>query len=147
MIGRLRVRRGDPDAATYLSTALDENAGAELQHRWPLLCGLAEQYWLDGGDPARSRLEHAATLSPEDNGWARRAAAVLPGGASTGSKRSAVLYGADEPTGPTHYRSARGCRVVAADGPTADILGDEALMKAHRLELPFGFDPRFASRP
>jgi cobalt/nickel transport system ATP-binding protein len=37
--------------------------------------------------------------------------------------------------------------VVAADGPTADILGDEALMKAHRLELPFGFDPRFASRP
>ena len=37
--------------------------------------------------------------------------------------------------------------VVAADGPTADILGDEALMKAHRLELPFGFDPRFAARP
>ena len=31
--------------------------------------------------------------------------------------------------------------VVAADGPTADILGDEALMKAHRLELPFGFVP------
>ena len=26
--------------------------------------------------------------------------------------------------------------VVAADGPTADILGDDALMKAHRLELP-----------
>ena len=31
--------------------------------------------------------------------------------------------------------------VVAADGPTADILGDDALMKAHRLELPFGFVP------
>ena len=34
--------------------------------------------------------------------------------------------------------------VVAADGATADILADEALMKAHRLELPFGFDPRFS---
>jgi cobalt/nickel transport system ATP-binding protein len=36
--------------------------------------------------------------------------------------------------------------VVTADGRTADILGDEALMKAHRLELPFGFDPTFAGR-
>jgi cobalt/nickel transport system ATP-binding protein len=32
--------------------------------------------------------------------------------------------------------------VVVADGPTADILGDDALMTSHRLELPFGFDPR-----
>ncbi|MFF5255748.1 energy-coupling factor ABC transporter ATP-binding protein [Streptomyces leeuwenhoekii] len=32
--------------------------------------------------------------------------------------------------------------VIAADGPTADLLSDEALMRAHRLELPFGFDPR-----
>jgi cobalt/nickel transport system ATP-binding protein len=32
--------------------------------------------------------------------------------------------------------------VVVADGSTRDVLTDEALMKAHRLELPFGFDPR-----
>ena len=32
--------------------------------------------------------------------------------------------------------------VVVADGATRDVLGDEALMRAHRLELPFGFDPR-----
>jgi cobalt/nickel transport system ATP-binding protein len=32
--------------------------------------------------------------------------------------------------------------VVVADGATADILGDEDLMRSHRLELPFGFDPR-----
>ncbi len=31
--------------------------------------------------------------------------------------------------------------VVVADGPTADILADQELMAAHRLELPFGFVP------
>lgn len=29
--------------------------------------------------------------------------------------------------------------VVVADGPTADILADDALLAAHRLELPYGF--------
>ncbi|MGH3361753.1 MAG: energy-coupling factor ABC transporter ATP-binding protein [Nocardioides sp.] len=33
--------------------------------------------------------------------------------------------------------------VVVADGSTYDVLTDEALMAAHRLELPFGFDPRY----
>ncbi|WUQ39492.1 energy-coupling factor ABC transporter ATP-binding protein [Streptomyces sp. NBC_00234] len=32
--------------------------------------------------------------------------------------------------------------VIAADDRTQDLLGDEDLMRAHRLELPFGFDPR-----
>ena len=31
--------------------------------------------------------------------------------------------------------------VVVADGPTVDVLTDEALMKAHRLEFPVGFLP------
>ncbi|MFF7609303.1 ATP-binding cassette domain-containing protein [Streptomyces parvulus] len=35
--------------------------------------------------------------------------------------------------------------VIAADGATAELLSDEALMSAHRLELPFGFDPRSVS--
>ncbi|MFL6003897.1 MAG: energy-coupling factor ABC transporter ATP-binding protein, partial [Nocardioides sp.] len=34
---------------------------------------------------------------------------------------------------------------VVADGTTYDVLTDEALMRAHRLELPFGFDPRTAA--
>ncbi|MFF7730657.1 energy-coupling factor ABC transporter ATP-binding protein [Streptomyces sp. NPDC008001] len=34
--------------------------------------------------------------------------------------------------------------VITADGPTRDLLCDEELMRAHRLELPFGFDPRTA---
>jgi cobalt/nickel transport system ATP-binding protein len=33
--------------------------------------------------------------------------------------------------------------VIVADGPTNDILGDRDLMSAHRLELPFGFDPSY----
>jgi glutamate-1-semialdehyde aminotransferase len=55
--------------------------------------------------------------------WAERADKLLPTGASTGSKRSAVLYG-DEPSsgesrpGPTHFTSATGCHVVTADGET-----------------------------
>ncbi len=32
--------------------------------------------------------------------------------------------------------------VVVADGATRELLLDEELMRAHRLELPFGFDPR-----
>ena len=37
--------------------------------------------------------------------------------------------------------------VVVADGPTRDVLTDDALMTAHRLELPFGFDPRATPAP
>ncbi|MFI0355100.1 energy-coupling factor ABC transporter ATP-binding protein [Actinomadura sp. 9N407] len=31
--------------------------------------------------------------------------------------------------------------VIAADAPTPDLLADPDLLSAHRLELPFGFDP------
>ena len=31
---------------------------------------------------------------------------------------------------------------IVADGSTAELLADAALMKANRLELPYGFDPR-----
>ncbi|MGW3244823.1 energy-coupling factor ABC transporter ATP-binding protein [Streptomyces sp. NPDC001070] len=31
---------------------------------------------------------------------------------------------------------------VVADGRTQELLSDDALMRAHRLELPYGFDPR-----
>jgi cobalt/nickel transport system ATP-binding protein len=37
--------------------------------------------------------------------------------------------------------------VIVADGPTREVLTDDALMAAHRLELPFGFDPRTISAP
>jgi cobalt/nickel transport system ATP-binding protein len=37
--------------------------------------------------------------------------------------------------------------VVVADGLTREILTDERLMRAHRLELPYGFDPRTVPAP
>jgi glutamate-1-semialdehyde aminotransferase len=56
--------------------------------------------------------------SVEDRSWAERAAAVIAGGASTGSKQSRAMYGVDAPQGPTHFAAAAGCHVVAADGET-----------------------------
>ncbi|WP_148570752.1 energy-coupling factor ABC transporter ATP-binding protein [Nocardioides caldifontis] len=37
--------------------------------------------------------------------------------------------------------------VVVADGATRDVLSDDALMRSHRLELPYGFDPRTVPAP
>ncbi|MER5181824.1 ABC transporter ATP-binding protein [Streptomyces sp. NPDC002896] len=36
---------------------------------------------------------------------------------------------------------------ITADGATGELLADDELMRAHRLELPFGFDPRSVSAP
>ena len=35
---------------------------------------------------------------------------------------------------------------VVADGPTSEVLCDAELMRANRLELPYGFDPSFVAR-
>ncbi len=37
--------------------------------------------------------------------------------------------------------------VIVADGVTAELLSDGALMSSHRLELPFGFNPRALPSP
>ena len=60
-----------------------------------------------------------AAAAPEDapeRSWHQRAVAVLPAGASTGSKRLDALYGDAGSDGPTHFVEARGCRVTAVDG-------------------------------
>ncbi|HEY9514695.1 MAG TPA: aminotransferase class III-fold pyridoxal phosphate-dependent enzyme, partial [Gemmatimonadaceae bacterium] len=49
-------------------------------------------------------------------GWRSRAESVIPGGASTGSKRADALFGIDTEIGTTHFVSASGCRVVTAGG-------------------------------
>ncbi|MDQ6634962.1 MAG: aminotransferase class III-fold pyridoxal phosphate-dependent enzyme, partial [Gemmatimonadota bacterium] len=51
-----------------------------------------------------------------ERSWRERADAVLPTGASTGSKRAEALYGRAEADGPTHFVSASGCRVTDTAG-------------------------------
>ena len=66
------------------------------------------------------RTDETETAAEEDEyvDWRVRATAVLPTGASTGSKRPAALYGAADADGPTHFVQAVGCRVDDADGNT-----------------------------
>lgn len=66
-----------------------------------------------GGERARGGM---GTGDAEDQRWRDRATAVVQGGASTGSKRAGALYGDASEAGPTHFRSARGCRLVTAGG-------------------------------
>jgi glutamate-1-semialdehyde 2,1-aminomutase len=47
--------------------------------------------------------------------WRARAAAVIPGGTSTGSKRPDAMFGAGH-VGPTHITAASGCRVRTSEG-------------------------------
>ncbi|MGH2699921.1 MAG: energy-coupling factor ABC transporter ATP-binding protein, partial [Actinomycetota bacterium] len=37
--------------------------------------------------------------------------------------------------------------IITGDGPMSEILANEQLMRANRLELPYGFDPSFGRRP
>jgi glutamate-1-semialdehyde 2,1-aminomutase len=48
--------------------------------------------------------------------WLDRALAVLPTGASTGSKRAVALYGEQFSHMPTHFAKAQGCRVTDMNG-------------------------------
>ncbi len=52
----------------------------------------------------------------DENVWRPRAAAIIPGGASTGSKRPDALFGDRIGELPTHFIRARGCRVETAEG-------------------------------
>lgn len=54
--------------------------------------------------------------NPDENVWRPRAAAVIPGGASTGSKRPEALFGDRVGELPTHFVRANGCRVHTPDG-------------------------------
>ena len=53
-----------------------------------------------------------------DDDWRSRAADVIPGGSSTGSRRPDALYGARalDAAVPTHYERAEGCYLWSPDG-------------------------------
>jgi len=69
-------------------------------------------------DAADSESEHVEVI--DETPWGERAAAVIPGGSSTGSKRPSVIYGDDEMLEPlpTHYSRARGASLFLVDGDT-----------------------------
>ena len=67
-------------------------------------------------DAADEAAEEEVPAEHDESDWLTRARAVLPTGASTGSKRSETLYGDADSTGPTHYTQAIGCRVTDPDG-------------------------------
>jgi glutamate-1-semialdehyde aminotransferase len=52
----------------------------------------------------------------DENVWRPRAAAIIPGGASTGSKRPEALFGERIGELPTHFIRASGCRIETAEG-------------------------------
>jgi len=68
---------------------------------------------LEAGAEVEGAPEDAAEID-----WLQRAVAILPTGASTGSKRVEALYGDESAIGPTHYVNANGCRVVDPSGNT-----------------------------
>ena len=85
-------RKKDGDAPRPANTAADA-APDELE--------------VEEGEPEAVADEDAVDLD-----WRARAAGVIPGGASTGSRRPAALYGEDTVEGPSHYLRAAGCHVT-----------------------------------
>ncbi|MCC6317659.1 MAG: aminotransferase class III-fold pyridoxal phosphate-dependent enzyme [Gemmatimonadaceae bacterium] len=71
----------------------------------------SEEY--DEGAP-----ESVADDDALDLEWRSRAADWIPGGASTGSRRPAALYGDASTEGPAHYLRASGCHVTTASERT-----------------------------
>lgn len=72
-----------------------------------------------GDEEAADELPEEAPSPDEiDAEWRDRAAAVIPGGTSTGSKRPAALYGPTSSRGPSHYVRAQGCHLVTAGDQT-----------------------------
>jgi glutamate-1-semialdehyde aminotransferase len=68
----------------------------------------------DAGD--ESDIETADVVEHDEADWTTRARAVLPTGASTGSKRKEALYGNADAAGPSHFVQAVGCRLTDVDG-------------------------------
>ncbi len=60
----------------------------------------------------------AYEVPASESSWRDRAETVIPGGTSTGSKRAEALWGQGASARPTHFTSARGCRVVTAEDQT-----------------------------
>ena len=72
-LGRVRVRRGDPDGLALLEEMTKLAQNHALQHGWNAVCGLAEYHWLNGASAEmRPVLEDIYTRALEtDSEWAK----------------------------------------------------------------------------
>ncbi len=73
VLGRVRVRRGDPGGKEFLEATLEDSEGHHLQHRWSPASGLAEYHWLRGDNDSMveglQSMFDAALVA--DSPWAR----------------------------------------------------------------------------
>jgi cobalt/nickel transport system ATP-binding protein len=136
--------RGE-DLANRVNATLAAVGGSDLARRVP--------HHLSGGEKRRAAIATALAMEPDilvldeptsglDPAGRRELVALL-----AGLDVTQVVVTHDLPLAlelcPRAVILDQG--TVVASGPTADILADGELLSRHRLELPFGFDPR-ASR-
>lgn len=97
------------------SPVVDESSSEEIESTSDEESAPVEEEteWADSTEEPEGEPEDAAAIN-----WLERAAAILPTGASTGSKRVEALYGDASAAGPTHYVNASGCRFVDPSGQT-----------------------------
>jgi cobalt transport protein ATP-binding subunit len=132
----------EPELSLRVKEALDAVGVADLADRSPM--------HLSGGQRRRAALATVLACDPEilvldepsthlDPVARRELAEVL-----LGLDRTMLMVTHDLPyalqLSPRSVVLDRG--VVVADGPTRELLADPELLARHRLELPFGFDPR-----
>ena len=95
----------------------------------------------DVGEEGDVPPEWDATGEDIERSWRARAQGVIPGGTSTGSKRTDALYGEGNESGPSHFARASGCRLTTpseltlidctmALGSVAIGYGDERIVRA-----------------
>ena len=95
----------------------------------------------DAGEEGDVPPEWDATGEDIERSWRARALGVIPGGTSTGSKRTDALYGDGNESGPSHFVRASGCRLTTpgeltlidctmALGSVAIGYGDDRIVRA-----------------
>ncbi len=134
------------DLADRVEAALDAVGGAELSRRVP--------HHLSGGEKRRAAIATALAMQPDmlvldeptsglDPAGRRELIALLAGLSVTQVVATHDLPLALELCPRAIVMDGGG---VVASGPTVDILADSELLARHRLELPYGFDPRSVPR-